>query len=208
MEATYDREAQTMYFEFSNRGLDGSTEELIEDEVLIDKNCDGEITGIEITGVTSIKDITRSSYKTPDNPDGYEIDLPKPTSLPAFPDEPQPDEGRLLTDEELVEKCMPTVERFEEVEGQVFYPIPKPPEFSATIRVYASRMSREAVRKTARIKDQECKQRVERIFKEIEDRFGYFTDEGLAKIIVDDGGYFGHEGSLKEWQALKKKEGL
>lgn len=50
--------------------------------------------------------------------------------------------------EELVEKCMPTLERFEEVEKQVFFPIPKPVEFAVTIRVYASTMSREAVRKT------------------------------------------------------------
>lgn len=49
---------------------------------------------------------------------------------------------------ELVEKCMPTLERFEEVEKQVFYPIPKPVEFSSTIRIYASTMSREAVKKT------------------------------------------------------------
>ena len=62
--------------------------------------------------------------------------------------EPKPDEGRLLTDEELVEECMPTLERFEVVEKQVFYPITKPPEFSSTIRIYASIMSREAVRKT------------------------------------------------------------
>lgn len=50
--------------------------------------------------------------------------------------------------EELVEKCMPALERFEEIEKQVFYPIPKPVEFSSTIRIYASTMSREAVRKT------------------------------------------------------------
>ena len=43
-----------------------------------------------------------------------------------------------------------------------------------------------------------------KIFKEIEKRFGYFTEESLAKIIIDDYGYYGHAGSMKEWQALKE----
>ena len=47
----------------------------------------------------------------------------------------------------LTEKCMPTIERFEEVEKQVFFPIPCPEGFSATIRIYASKMSREAIAK-------------------------------------------------------------
>ncbi len=50
--------------------------------------------------------------------------------------------------EKIIEECMPTLERFEVVEKQVFFPIPCPPEFSATIRIYASTMSREAVRKS------------------------------------------------------------
>ncbi len=48
----------------------------------------------------------------------------------------------------LVEECMPTLERFEVVEKQVFFPIPKPVGFTYTIRIYASTMSREAVRNT------------------------------------------------------------
>ena len=47
----------------------------------------------------------------------------------------------------LTEKCVPTIERFEDVEKQVFYPIPCPEGFSATIRIYASKMSREAITK-------------------------------------------------------------
>ncbi len=47
----------------------------------------------------------------------------------------------------LTEKCMPTIERFEEVEKQVFYPIPYPVGFSVIIRIYASKMSREAIAK-------------------------------------------------------------
>jgi len=42
----------------------------------------------------------------------------------------------------------------------------------------------------------------------IEKEFGYFTDEGLAKIIVDDGGYYGEEGSIKKYQAQKRKWGI
>jgi len=42
----------------------------------------------------------------------------------------------------------------------------------------------------------------------VEKEFGYFTDEGLAKIIVDDGGYYGREGSIAKWQAQLKKWGL
>jgi len=70
--------------------------------------------------------------------------------------------------EELVEKCMPTLERFEEIEKQVFYPIPKPAEFSATIRIYASTMSREAVRKALALLpniEEAIKQERERILK-------------------------------------------
>ena len=35
----------------------------------------------------------------------------------------------------------------------------------------------------------------------IEKEFGYFTDGGLEKIIIDDGGYYGKEGSIKKYQA-------
>ena len=59
MKVTYDREAQAMYFKFMERGLDGSTEELILDEVVIDKTKLGQISGIEILGVKHIRDVTR-----------------------------------------------------------------------------------------------------------------------------------------------------
>ena len=59
MKVTYDREAKAMYFEFMERGIDGKTEELIPDEVIIDKTLAGQIAGIEILGVESIEDITR-----------------------------------------------------------------------------------------------------------------------------------------------------
>ncbi len=81
---------------------------------------------------------------------------------------PKPDQGGLLPDEELVEKCMPTLERFEEVEKQVFYPIPTSPEFSAIIRIYASTMSREAVRKTLNKTASECQQKLKGIKEGIE----------------------------------------
>ena len=61
MKVTYDREARAMYFKFMERGLDGTTEELIPDEVVIDRNVSGQISGIEILGVDFIEDITRKS---------------------------------------------------------------------------------------------------------------------------------------------------
>jgi len=42
----------------------------------------------------------------------------------------------------------------------------------------------------------------------IEKNFGYFIDEGLAKIIIDDGGYFGCEGSVAKWQSKLKEWGI
>ena len=39
----------------------------------------------------------------------------------------------------------------------------------------------------------------------IEKEFGYFTAEGLAKIIIDDGGYYGSEGSIAKYQAKLKE---
>lgn len=100
-------------------------------------------------------------------------------------DKPKP-EGRLLAiDEELVEKCMPTLERFEVVEKQVFFPIPKPPEFSCTIRIYAATMSREAVRKTLNktASIEEIEKRDKRI-KELQDTCNQWVQ--LTKDIFTD----------------------
>ena len=61
---------------------------------------------------------------------------------------PQERQDELLLTE-IVEECMPTIERFEEVQKQVFYPISaKELGCEVTCRIYASTMSREAVRKT------------------------------------------------------------
>ena len=59
MKVTYDREAKAMYFKLLERGLDGTTEELVPDEVIIDKTILGQIAGVEILGVEGIEDITR-----------------------------------------------------------------------------------------------------------------------------------------------------
>jgi len=59
MKVTYDRKAEAMYFKFVERGINGSTEELIPDVVIVDKTSLGEIAGIEILGVEFIEDITR-----------------------------------------------------------------------------------------------------------------------------------------------------
>lgn len=49
----------------------------------------------------------------------------------------------------------------------------------------------------------------EEIFREIEKTFGYYAapkqKATLCKIIIDEDGYFGRPGSLKEWQALKDR---
>ena len=42
----------------------------------------------------------------------------------------------------------------------------------------------------------------------VEKEFGYFANEGIAKIIIDDGGYYGREGSIKKWQSQKKEWGI
>ena len=59
MKVTYDREAKAMYFEFTRRGTDGTTEELVPDMVIVDKTASGKIAGVEILGVESIEDIHR-----------------------------------------------------------------------------------------------------------------------------------------------------
>ena len=42
----------------------------------------------------------------------------------------------------------------------------------------------------------------------LNDEFAYFLDDEfktLAKIIIDDSGYYGYEGSIKKWQAKLKE---
>ncbi len=63
MRVTYDLEAKAMYFKFTKRGQGGKTEELIPNVVILDKTISGQIAGIEILGVESIKDITHYYFK-------------------------------------------------------------------------------------------------------------------------------------------------
>ena len=42
----------------------------------------------------------------------------------------------------------------------------------------------------------------------IEKEFGYFTHDGLSKVIIDDVGYYGREGSIAKWQAFLESKGL
>ena len=58
MKVTYDPKAMAMYFKFTERGIGGTTEELLPDWVFIDKTVLGQISGIEILGVEFIEDIT------------------------------------------------------------------------------------------------------------------------------------------------------
>ena len=78
--------------------------------------------------------------------------------------------------------------------------------------------------KTALIKDDECQQKIKKLFKEIERRFGYFYD-GLEKIIID-GIEIGRKqvvefveehlpktlanyvGFWRSWQRFKKEQGI
>lgn len=44
----------------------------------------------------------------------------------------------------------------------------------------------------------------------VEKEFGYYTEDGLTRIIIDDDGYFGHQGNIGKWQAYSEgieKEG-
>ncbi len=138
-------------------------------------------------------------------------------------------EAKRLDIPELVEKCMPALERFEEVEKQVFYPIPKPVEFSSTIRIYASTMAREAIRKAialiSPLIEDAKKQGIEQEHKAM---IGVAVDEGnkaykngvkaeRERIIGWMGERCPHSGGLEEqkvyksdcpqcWQALSKEE--
>ncbi len=95
--------------------------------------------------------------------------------------EPKPDESRLLTDEEVIRLGF-------KVCGKDFSRIDfcELPEFL---------LAQDA--KTASIKDAECQARVERIFKEIYTRFCRF-DKDTNEFCLN----------AKDWQALKKQEGV
>ena len=89
--------------------------------------------------------------------------------------------------DKLVEKCLPdsVMNRLRKIIFDVLY---KNPPYNQGI--IASEILEQAIPIIR-----------EEIKKELEEKFGYFLDNGeLAKLIVDDGGYYGHEGSLKEWK--------
>ena len=46
------------------------------------------------------------------------------------------------------------------------------------------------------------------VVKWIEKEYGYFIDDGLAKIIIDDNGYYGRPDSIAKYQSQKKKWGI
>jgi len=48
--------------------------------------------------------------------------------------------------------------------------------------------------------------RIEQVFEFLEYEFGYFDEPNeLAKIIIDDGGYYGSEGRVKKYLKFKAK---
>jgi len=57
----YDKKAMALYIEIGDtrRGKDGYCEELVKDIVIIDKNKDGVITGIEVLDIENIEDLLR-----------------------------------------------------------------------------------------------------------------------------------------------------
>lgn len=59
MKVEYDKETNALYIKIADieRGRDGSCEELVEDVVIIDRNKEGIITGIEVLGVESIENL-------------------------------------------------------------------------------------------------------------------------------------------------------
>lgn len=42
----------------------------------------------------------------------------------------------------------------------------------------------------------------------IEDEFGYFMDDKLEKIIIEDGGYYGFKVAIDKYKAYKKEKGI
>ena len=53
------------------------------------------------------------------------------------------------------------------------------------------------------VAQEQDKYTLRQIMEWIEKEFGYFTDKGLEKIVIDDYGYYGREGSMAKWQELK-----
>ncbi len=60
----YDERAKAIYIKVNDiiRGRDGSCEELIEDTIIIDRNKDGIITGIEILFIDGVEDCEGNRY--------------------------------------------------------------------------------------------------------------------------------------------------
>jgi len=60
--------------------------------------------------------------------------------------------------------------------------------------------------KEARQIDTLCQKRIEQVFEFLENEFGYFDEPNeLAKIIIDDGGYYGSEGRMKKYLKFRAK---
>jgi len=58
----------------------------------------------------------------------------------------------------------------------------------------------------ARQIDTLCQKRIEQVFEFLENEFGYFDEPNeLAKIIIDDGGYYGSEGRMKKYLKFRAK---
>ena len=119
---------------------------------------------------------------------------PKPETISWLTKNPpplrQPDESRLLTDEELAFELREAI-RQNVSEDELSYP---------RIGALVSKTILPIIAKTASIKDAECQERVKRIFAEVEKEFcwiaGMWKDEDKIMSI-----------RWRQWQALKKQEG-
>jgi len=122
--------------------------------------------------------------KTPDNPDGYE---------------PQPDEGRLLTDEEIVNKIYKGLG--DTCDAETLSIISEKIDETAKAQdTKTAPIAFEMGKEEAQI---ECHARVEGIFKEIKKRLN------LMRSMTDDDALMAAISSIEaEIEALKKKEGV
>jgi len=90
---------------------------------------------------------------------------------------------------ELTEKYMPTIERFEQVQKEIFYPIPS--DMPLVARMYAAKIAREAIEKTLSLLSKE----EEAIRTELLERIDTIFSDKITK---------GEMVATHAWQTLKE----
>ena len=66
-----------------------------------------------------------------------------------------------MPNKELIENCMLALKDYERIEKAVFFPIPVPSNFNATIRIYASTIARQTLERAIPIIAEEIKKELE-----------------------------------------------